>query len=656
MNIFKYVMGLAVVAALAACGGGGGNPGSVNGPLPAASAPGTTPPITTANVNVALIRINPRPGILSADGISSLTFTVFALTSGNASVSGATIDLGATNGVILSSPSVVTTATGATFTMTAVSSDQTSRVSTLTASCAACSSSPTTSLINVVGASIALTNSGVSTLVVGGSSASLSATVKDVFALPISGVTVTFATTDATVLGLSATTAQTNASGIATVSVSGLAAGSASINVTAMGNAKSQAYTSGLATTVMAVTSPANNSIMQTSTSGAPAILRPQTIQVSAPGATSVNFTTTLGTFGNGVTSQNVAVSGGSASAVLNSFEAGTATITMFDNLSRTVNLSLVISPPVSEVNKILLNASQTTLPITTASGTQSSLTLTARAVKFNSTRDQSVANVPIEFLMSGGPGGGEFLTPALAYTNSAGYAIATFTAGIAASIPNGIVISAKAQGTSIQTGTSPSNNDVLLTIGGQALSVAFGPASVLGESSDKTLYIQAYSVQVADAANNPVSGQVVTLRMRPVAFSTGPACTFTATYCSEDVNGNASLESAIEDGTRTVTTVATAGSCPSVAPVPAGTLDGILTPPNSDGGSVPSIVVTDSSGIAAFNLTYLKGSAFWVINKLTATVSSNGTETSKSTIFRLAATVPDVGPPCSLPPSPYSY
>lgn len=644
MNFSKYVMGLALAAALTACGGGGGN----------ASTPTPPPTTTTANTNVASISIIPSPGVLKADGTSTLTFTVFALTTGNASVSGATIDLAATNGVILSSPSVVTTATGATVTMIAVSSDQTSRVSTLTASCIACTASPTTSQVNVVGASIALTNSGVSALVVGGSNATLSATVKDAFAVPMSGVSVSFAATDAAVLGLSAPTAVTNGSGIATVAVSGLAAGAASINVTALGNAKSQAYTSGLATAVMTVTSPANNSVMVTGIVPTPGTV-PTRITVSAPGASKVTFATTLGTFANGTTSQIIDVVSGTASADLKSSAAGTATITMIDNLSRSANLTLVVSPPVSAVNKILLNASQTTLPIATASGTQSSLTLTARAVMFDGTTDQSVANVPIEFSMSGGPGGGEFLTPALAYTNSSGNAVATFTAGTAASIPNGIVISAKAQGTAVQTGMSPSNNNALLTIGGQALSVAFGPASVLGESSDKTLYIQAYSVQVADANNNPVAGQVVTLRMRPVAFSLGGACTVTATYCSEDVNGNGSLDPG-EDRTRTGTTVATAGTCPIMPPAVSGTRDEVLTPANSDGGSVPSIVVTDVNGIAAFNLTYLKGSAFWVINKLTATVSSSGTETSKSTIFRLAATVPDVGPPCSLPPSPYSY
>ena len=640
MNFLKYVASTLLAAVLAACGGGGGNAG--------APSSGATAPAATSNSTVATIRINSSASALNADGTSSLTFTIFALTSGNASIAGAKIDLAATNGVILAKSSVVTTETGATVTMVAVSSDQTNRIATLTASCSACTASPVSSEVKIVGASIALSSSGGSALIVGGSNAALSATIKDVFGVAIPGVTVSFAATDAAILGLSAPTSATNSSGVATVSVLGAGSGGASINVTAFGNAKTQAYTSGVASAVLSTTSPANNSVLVTNVA--------QAIVVSAPGATTVTFATTRGTFANGATSQSLPVTAGTASGVLTASQAGTATITIVDSLSRSANLTLVVSPPVSAVNKILLNASQTTLPVTGASGTQSSLTLTARAVLFDGATDQSVANVPVEFSTSGGPGGGEFLAPAIAFTNSAGFAVATFTAGSAASIPNGIVVMAKVQGSAVRTGVSPSNNDARLTIGGQALSVAFGPASVLGESSDKTLYVQAYSVQVADANNNPVANQVVTLRMRPVAFSLGSACTIAATYCSEDVNGNGSLESAAEDGVRTATTAATTASCPIAAPAITGTVDGNLTPQNSDAGSVPATVVTDTKGVAAFDLTYLKGSALWVINKLTASVSSNGTETSKSTVFRLAASQPDVDPKCTLPPSPYSF
>jgi hypothetical protein len=652
MKSIKFVAVLVVAVALTACGGGGGSARA-----PVTATPPATTPAATANASVAAIRINSSAAsanVLNADGTSSITFTVYALTSGNAVVSGATIDLAATNGVILSKASVVTTDVGATVTMIAVTSDQAKRIATLTASCTGCTASPVTTDVNVVGASIALTNSGGTSLIAGGTSATLTAVVKDALGVSMSGVSVTFAATDPLVLGLSAATAVTNSSGVATVQVSGLTAGSASINVSALGNAKAQAYTSGVAAAVLTVTSPANNSVVVTNIA--------QTIAVSAPGALAVTFTTSVGTFANGTKSQVIAVTGGTASAVLTSSQAGTATVTMYDDMSprRSTSLALVVSPPVLATNKILLNASKTTLPISSTSGGQSSLTLTARAVMFDGLTDQSVANVPIEFSMAGGPGGGEFLTPALAYTDSAGYAVATFTAGTAASIPNGIVISAKVQNSTVQTGTSPSNNSALLTIGGLATSVGFGSASVVGESSDKTLYILAYSVQVTDANNNPVAGQVVTLRLRPVAFSLGGACTVTATYCSEDWNGNGSLD-ANEDGVRIPTSSDTAGSCPSTALAVSnaalpGTSEGMLTPQNSDGGSVPSTVITDVDGVAAFNFTYLKGSAFWVVNKLTATVSSNGTETSKSTIFRLPASVPDVGPPCHLSASPYSY
>lgn len=652
MRFYKYLVGFGLTLALVACGGGGGSAGTPSG---GSESPSPTTPST--NSIVASIVLNSPSSTLNADGTSFLTFTVNALTSGNAAVTGAAIDLAASDGLILSSPTVVTTSTGITFNLTAVASNQMNRMATVTASCSGCSAPSVTTPINVVGASVVLTNSGNTALIVGGASSTLTATVKSFSGAPIAGVPVSFAATDPLILGLSQPAVNTNGSGIASIVVSGLGSGAALVNATALGNAKSQTYTSGTPAAVLAITSPANNSVLVTG--------KPKVIVVSAPsGATSITFTSNRGIFSlSGTNSQTVAVAGGSASATITVSESGTATVTITDNLIpvHSANLALVVSPPVSQANKILLSASQTTVPISVVGGSQNSLTLTARAVKSNGTTDESVANVPIEFAMTGGPGAGEFLTPALAYTNASGEASATFTAGTATSIPNGIAVSAKIQGTNVQTGMLPSNTNALLTVGGRALSVAFGPASVLGESGDKTLYIQAYSVQVTDANNNPVSNQLVTLRLRPVAFSLGGACTVTSTFCSEDYNGNGSLDGG-EDGVRIPTTDTTAGTCPiSAVDVAAassldGTKDSFLTPTNSDGGSVPSTVTTDSSGVAAFNLTYLKGSAFWDIVKLTATVSSIGTETVKSTIFRLPATIADVNPICTLPPSPYSY
>jgi hypothetical protein len=266
---------------------------------------------------------------------------------------------------------------------------------------------------------------------------------------------------------------------------------------------------------------------------------------------------------------------------------------------------------------------------------------------------------------MSGGPGSGEYLTPPFQLTDSSGNATADFYSGTAASSQNGIVVSAQIQGTAIQTGVGSSSASAKLTIGGRALSVAIGQSSTIRASTDSTLYFLDHSVLVTDANNNPVANQLVTLRLSPVAFSLGTNCTVAtalsggpATYCSEDSTPNGSLDTG-EDGVRKLTTVSTVGQC-SVLPAGfPGTADGLLTPQNSVGGAVPATVTTDATGTAAFALTYLKSYSLWVVDKLTATVSVNGTESSSSTNFQLPAAVTDAVPgadTCHIPPSPFAY
>ncbi|MDR3451776.1 MAG: hypothetical protein P4L96_03085 [Rhodoferax sp.] len=587
---------------------------------------------------------------INADGTSAATITVSALDANNALVPNAALNLSTTTGGILSSAAVTTGATGtatagtATVQLTADAANQANRVAVVTATCVGSSASPVPTQITIVGASIAV--SAQSNTVLAGGTTTLSATVKNVSGSVMSGVPVSFGATDPTILSVPAT-ATTNTSGVAAVNVMGVNVGTASINVSALGNVTQQAFTTSLGTTALTFKSPANNAILPISS--------PQTLTVAAPGASSVTFATTLGTFANG--QATFGTGGGTATASLTSTQGGVATVSVTDNLNRTAVLQLTFSPPVSAANKILLNANVTTVQVASngATGTAGGTAIiTARAVYNNNGQDQPVANVPISFSMVGGPGGGESLTPALKLTGSDGTAVATFSAGTLPSISNGIAITATIPNTAISTGVAPSSNNVLLTIGGQALSVAFGGSTVLGSNSDNTLYTEAYSVLVTDANNNPVPNAVVTLRLKPYAFSTGGACSVAKTFCSEDVNGNGSLDPG-EDGYRQPYTLGGL-ACPSAIPSGAtyGTMDGKLTPANSDAGAVPSTVTTDATGTAPFTLTYLKGSALWVVAQLTATVSSAGTESSASTIFRLAPSVPDVGPPCLLPSSPY--
>ena len=655
ISIYKKITGVLLAAALAACGGGGGN----------ASTPTTGGGTTGAPTVATLLLTATSAPSISADGTSSVTINVQALDANNALVPNANVLLSATGNTILSSAVVVTSSTAnvpVQVFLRANPADQSSRQAVVTASCTSCSAASTTLPVAVNGATLTVTNSGSSALTAGGNSVVLTALVKSATGNPIQGATVTFATTDPSVVSLSNTTGTTTSQGVATVTVSGLQTGSASVNVNTLSITQPVTFTVTGSVGSLSIVSPADGAGIDTNT--------PTTIVVAAPNASNITYFSSVGNIDGSSVFSNQTTSGSGAnfggSATLNVKQGGVVTIQVTDNAtpSRSASIKINVSPPWQSANKVILSATQTTVGIATGNSTPS-IRLTAQALYDPGTgAPQGVAKVPILFSMTGGPNAGEYLTPPYQLTNSSGYAYADFYAGTSAS-STPIAVKANIQGTAL----SATSN---LTIGGQALSVAFGPASVLRSSTDNTLYIQDYSVQVSDTGGNPVPGAVVTLKVRPVAYSLGSGCSIInvaantpATYCSEDINGNGSLDSG-EDGVRYLTTVATAGYCSNpvsnLTAVGTGVADGLLTPQNSVAGSVPATVTTGSltstsPGAGSFSLTYLKASAIWVIDKLTATVSVNGTESSTSTIFQLPASTADVKLPdtCFLPPSPFA-
>ena len=118
-------------------------------------------------------------------------------------------------------------------------------------------------------------------------------------------------------------------------------------------------------------------------------------------------------------------------------------------------------------------------------------------------------------------------------------------------------------------------------------------------------------------------------------------------TFANEDSNEYLILDSA-EDGTRSFYF--------SAASAVGGTQDGLITPPNSASGTLPGTVTTDATGLATFNLTYTKTNAIWIINRIRARTTVQGTEAVGETSFRLAALKKDADPDCFLPPSPYLF
>ena len=640
MKLFNMFAALLTAAALASCGGGGGSPGNTG------SGGGGSSTSTVASF--VLTRVGTAEAI-PANGTATATLVVQALNAGNAAIPEANVALSVTGGGVLSDGLMTTDNQGrATFTVTANAADQNNRTLLVSAECASasvCTAARTSIGVQVRGATLALTPASSVTLLAGGAGTEILATVQGANNTVVSSGEVTFVSSAPGIAAVaSATVPLTN--GQARVMVNGLSAGNATITASAFGSSATLPINVSASDAGVSFTSPASGTVVIIGT--------PQALTVNAPGATSVTFATSRGVFGNGQASQVIAVGGGVAAATIQSPNSGVATVIAQDNLGRQASLELVFSP--ASADRIVLTAPQTSVPRASA-GNEPRVLISARALLQVNGVNQPVANVPISFQLGAGPGGGERLDPPLAFTDAFGIATTTFIAGTVATSVS-IPIDAQIVGTSIRTGVSPSSQPVLMNIGGSALSVAFGGSSTIQSVAENTQYVLPYSVIVTDASNNPVANQVVTLRMRPFAFSIGPACTVVRTYCSEDLNANGSLDAG-EDGHRILlsndSSTLTAGMCPPLSNQ-TGTEDGALTPPNSHAGTIPATVTTNGEGTATFNLTYLKAHAKWVIPIMTATVQADGTESSSSTIFRLPTSIQDDNPPttCFLPPSPY--
>ena len=183
------------------------------------------------------------------------------------------------------------------------------------------------------------------------------------------------------------------------------------------------------------------------------------------------------------------------------------------------------------------------------------------------------------------------------------------------------------------------------IVIGGTSGSVVIGRGA--GDSIvilNPTSYSLFMSVLVSDLNGNPVSGADVSLNLWPIQYNTGVwfdlndrvsdhyVPYISGSFQNEDINENTFLDPG-EDTNK----------------------DGILTPPNSASGNIPTLLTTDENGLAEFNIIYLKSSAIWIGARIRATTMVFGTETKASMEFTLPAekTEAEAG---YLPPSPYPY
>ncbi len=672
----------AMLAVLAGCGSG--------------TLTSTTP--TTTIITAATLSLSATPTRVPSDNSLPTTVTVTALSATNAVVPAVVVTLAADTG-ILSAQTVTTGSDGtATFTFRSGTTSLANRTATIVATATGATAQIP---VQIVGSTLTVFAGSVGTVPDDGSSPlPITFVARNVQGTGVANAPFSVASTGLGLVTLTPTSGVTDADGKFVTTVAGVAGGTgtATVTATAVGSTAAATITVSPALTTFAISQTVNGSVTTpnpTAVSMTTADSLVVTASVPAPHVT-VTFATSIGTWTGGTTIlENVPVVVGVsrlASATLTTASAGVATVqALVPNtiLSDSLTVSMTAVTPAA----ITLQATPSVVPKSVGTTTGVS-TLVATVVD---STGQPVGNAPVAFSMLNPTGGGETVSPVVAYTAATagggltlGQALASFTSGSLTSGAGGVQVRATVLGTTVQTeaagvNLTTSGNDAAITIGGTAGSVAFGTATVLLVNSNATAYIQAMSVLVADVSGAPApKGTLVNISLWPVAWSTGSSCSRDSdfdsthgTFLNEDENENVTLDP-LEDGSRkyyasgsTTTTsftcdTVTPFACTNGAPVTSlqGTVDTQITPPNSAAGTLtstnpldlPGTVTTDASGIGAFNLTYGKNSAIWTVVRIRARTLVAGSDAAGEIRFRLLALESDVTPKCILPPSPYQF
>jgi len=608
---------------------------------------------TTTGSTVALITLGASLTSIASDNSTSTTITATVVDSSNAVLPGITVTFSADTG-LLSLASAVTDATGrATVTFSSGTTNPATRTATITAT----ANGITTQIPIVIAGASLTTTSTATTLVVGGTPATLTISARNGSGAVLVNQAVTITASGTGTVTLGAASGTTDSTGTFTTTVTPTVPGSVTLTIASVGVTRTVAYSVSGASLAFQISSPAANPA-----TGSIAVALPVVVQAPPP-TTQVTFVTTLGTWdATNSSSITKTVSGGTVSANLIASSSGVANVYVYDANAATTNSSRLISftAPPTAAYRITLQSSPSVVAQTRGSTTGISTLL---ASVFDASGNP-VGNVTVAFSILNPTGGGESVSPVVSTTAAIatssvalGQASATFTSGSLPSTASGVSVRASIVGTSIATNTSPSGSDASVVIGGTAGSVTIGRATVITSDSTNTLYILPMSVLVADANGNPVANASVSLSAWPIAFNTSTtACSAPSTldyFNEDDVSGNATYTENLsldpgEDGVRL--------SYPSGTPASGGTLDGQLTPPNSASGTLPANVTTDASGTATFNLTYTKANSLFITDRITARTFVQGTETKGQLFFRLPALLSDIGPPCLLAPSPYTF
>ena len=623
--------------------------------LIAATQAGTARVTVTSNGVTQSINIELTGGLVSGitlatssvsvntDNSDSTTITATVLDANNAALKDTTVSFKASTGT-LNAPSVVTDENGqASVTFSCGNLDNSNRTSTITATTGSVSRQIS---IQITGTTLELETdfqnleitSSTITSQIDSEKAILTIAAKDAGDNRISAALVT-ASVDPSSSGdvlLVPSSGYTDSSGELKIEVFGKSKGNVTVRVTGLGATATQAYSVGLAGEVFSIISPQEDPYSLVK--GADV-----TIVVQAPTQSQVIFATTCGVWDGGTsTVVTKSVADGQASAALRSTEACNATVQVYDAADPNTSDSIKINiyPPADSAARIDLQANAYVVALSTG-GILNSVVVEA-TVRDNTF--QIVPNVAVSFSISDSTGGGEYVSPPLAYTlPDSGKAEATFTSGSVSSGARGVTVTATVVGKPTVT------DSISIVIGGTAASVILGQSTSIESINNDTSYKAPMTAQVVDSNGNPVAGARISLQLWPSYYRTGiwiPTATGPAD-CIPEISNTYPNEDDKFPGTYFYRNLI-------LDPGEDANGDGQLTPASSAAGSVPAEVVADETGVASFDLIFPKSSAVWIMAELTGSTLVLGSETRSTTEFALPFLVDDAKA-CLLPDSPYN-
>ncbi len=587
MKIFKWLVALLVTLALAACGGGGGNPGTVAG--------GSNVPDKT--LVPASVEVLASSTTLQSTG-ETVDITAFVKTIGNVAIANQVVTFNADSG-LLQNVSATTDNNGVASAKLAAGSNKANRDIVVKVTSGSVSGQV---VVSVKGIQLALAGELALKL---GASTKYTLKVVDGTGKAVSGASVALSSSLGNALSESAVT--TDASGTATFTYTATKAGDDTITAQSLGTSVQQPVV--VSAVDLAFVSPAASTLIPV---GATQIFTMRYLSGgSGVGGKTVSFSTTRGVLASSTTT--VTNASGEASVSVSSNSAGPATVVaVIDGVGRaSIAADFIAQTP----SVIVMQSSLGAIP-PNSSGTnssQSTIEATVRDAAGNLVTGKAV-NFNIVSDVSGG-----YLSTATVNTDQYGKAKVQYVAGTSSTAADGVVISGTVAGTSIAS-------SVKLTVNAKALFINIAYGNTI-DNLDETTYSKPFSIYVTDATGNPVGNQQVTVSVIPDRYMKGwlssqatgwryssGSPTF---FCrNTDINRNGIYDpSVFEDanGNGVWDTVELRETSP-------------LRPGNVV-VATPGLLTTDASGRASFALQYGEQYAWWVSVDLTAKALVAGTE-----------------------------